>query len=80
MLTPTTRWEWTVASGLLICGIIIAVAVGEESVLDAVLVGLATLGGLASVYQGSTSTPARRLAQLGWLAYLDVVFLALSGI
>jgi hypothetical protein len=60
--------------------IVVAAVVSQHSVLDGVLVALATLGGLALVYQDTVSTSERRLQQLSWLAFVEVVFVALSGI
>jgi hypothetical protein len=59
---------------------VIVVVIGRASVPDAVMTGLAALGGLALIYQGASSASERRAQQLGWLAFVQVVFVALSGI
>jgi hypothetical protein len=80
VLTPTTWWERILVGIVVTMAIVVGVLVSQHSVVDAVLVGLATLGGLALVYQDSPSTSERRPQQLSWLAFVQVVFAALSGI
>jgi hypothetical protein len=80
VLTPTTWSERIVVGIVITIAITLAVVVSQHSILDAVLVVLATLGGLALVYQDTVGTSERRLQQLSWLAFVEVVFVALSGI
>jgi hypothetical protein len=80
VLTPATWWEWIVVGIIVTIAIVLAAVISQHSILDAVLVGLATLSGLVLVYQDTASTSERRFQQLSWLAFVQVVFVALSGI
>jgi uncharacterized membrane protein YhaH (DUF805 family) len=80
VLRPATWWEWIVVGIIVTIVIVLITVVSQHSVFDAVLIGLATLSGLLLVYQDTASTSERRLQLLSWLAFVQVVFVALSGI
>jgi xanthine/uracil permease len=80
VLTPATWWERIVIGIIVTIAIVLAAVISQRSILDAVLVGLATVAGLGLVYQDEASTTQRRLQQLSWLAFVEVVFVALSDI
>lgn len=80
MLRPATWLEWIVVGIIVTVAIVLAAVVSQHSIFHSVLIGLATLSGLLLVYQDTASTSERRLQQLSWLAFVQVVFVALSGI
>lgn len=79
-MTPITWWERIGVGINVTMAAVIAVAIGRTSVADAVMTGLAALGGLALIYQGASRSSESRAQQLGWLAFVQIVFVELSGI
>jgi hypothetical protein len=78
VLGQMTWWERTVFVAVAIGGVVLTLAVGQERILSAVLVGLAVLGGLELAYRDDLTTAARRGRLLIWTAFMLMTFAHLA--
>jgi hypothetical protein len=80
VLSQMSWWERFAVAVIAGAAIVTAAMMFRASVLSAALLGLVPLTGLGLIYQDKSTTPARRGAMLGWLAFVEAALVHLSGV